>query len=929
MAIPEAEWRAADPLEPAEQRLLECAARGMVFDGAADLRPQRTDGQAPTVHRATVRAAVLRSLLSEDRWAVDPRGVRLCRVRIRDVLDFESVTLRCALSLADCDLDDSHPAVFDFASVPLLLLRECRLGGLSAGSLSVEGDLDLRGSRFAGCMTLQGARIGGALLCRGARVGVSSDGNGLMGHGMNVRLSVHLSYGFTSDGGIAMPRAEIGGELICRSAHFGVSSYGNSFFAPGLKVGGAVYFSDGFQAQSALVFPGSSIGGQIRCEGARIGADADGNSLVCDGLRTGGSVHLDMAPGGEPFTADGAVRLAGGEIIGSLTCRGSKVGANRYGNALVADELRASVAVLLEGGFTASGAVRLAGAQIGGQFRCDGAHITGADYDGYSLFGNGMKVGGPAHLDQGFSSAGAAVLTGADFGGLLSLSGARLGADRQQCAVTADGIKVDRDLIMSGAAFAGGVILTGAVIGGSLILRGAALSGSDPDGNTLVGNGARVSGSLAMNRGFSAVGAVLFAGADIGGAVNCQGAQLGSNNNGDALVGDGIKVGRDMQLDTNRQDQDAFTANGSIQLNGSEVAGFLSLGGAQVAAGQDTESLAARGVKVGGSVYLDRGFTATSTIVLSRSSIGGSVACHGATLGTGNNGASLVCERTNIGGGLILDQGFAAAGSVSLSGTVIGRALLWEPGEPARGPVNLEGAQAQYLIDNWDQRQAAFWPDGRLRLAGFTYQGFGGEQHATAGQRLNWIRSQYHAHASGAAVPPFVTQPYRQLADVYRRAGQEDDARTVEIALRRDLRRYGNLNSPRKLLNWLLDVTIRYGFQTGRALIGILALYMVVFIAFLFAQHQGGLLIASNLNGADLHPTALRCVTGYPCFYPAGYAFDLVVPLINIRQADYWQVNGHHPLGWIWVSGSWLATALGWFLATLLVVGYSGLARKE
>lgn len=56
---------------------------------------------------------------------------------------------------------------------------------------------------------------------------------------------------------------------------------------------------------------------------------------------------------------------------------------------------------------------------------------------------------------------------------------------------------------------------------------------------------------------------------------------------------------------------------------------------------------------------------------------------------------------------------------------------------------------------------------------------------------------------------------------------------------------------------------------------------------------------------------------------------DLVVPLINIHQADYWQVNGHHALGWMWVLGSWLATALGWFLATLLVVGYSGLARKE
>ncbi len=147
--------------------------------------------------------------------------------------------------------------------------------------------------------------------------------------------------------------------------------------------------------------------------------------------------------------------------------------------------------------------------------------------------------------------------------------------------------------------------------------------------------------------------------------------------------------------------------------------------------------------------------------------------------------------------------------------------------------------------------------------------------------------------------------------------------------MRRDLRRHGNLPGLARSLNWILDVTIRYGFQTGRALAGIVALYLIVFLAFLFAQHQGNLIAASNVQNASLHPTAMHCVTGYPCFYPAGYAFDLVVPLINIRQADFWQANGHHWLGWAWELGTWVATALGWFLATLLVVGYSGLARQE
>jgi hypothetical protein len=513
-----------------------------------------------------------------------------------------------------------------------------------------------------------------------------------------------------------------------------------------------------------------------------------------------------------------------------------------------------------------------------------------------------------------------------------------LGADDEHYALVGDGLRVAGDVLLdtgSATAFntAGAVRLTGADIAGTFSCRGASIDGYDGDGNALLCNGIRVAGSVVLGEGLATAGAALLARADIGGSLNCRGGRIGSNNEGNALVGDGMKVSRDVILDAALDGQDAFTANGALQLNGTDIVGFLSLGGATIDCNQNGIALASRGANVGGSVYLDRGFTAAGTVILSRSDIGGSVACHGARLGVSKELGSLVCERMKIGGGVVLSEGFVAAGSVSLRDTVIGRALRWEPGEQARGQVDLEGARAQYLVDDWsNERVLAYWPEGRLRLTGFVYDGFGGDSHATVEQRLSWIRSQYRTkpeHSAALMVVPFATQPYRQLADVYRRAGQESEARAIEIALRRDLRRYGNLSLQRKALNWLLDVTIRYGFRTGRVLAGILGLYLIVFLACLFAQHQDNLIIASNLNNAGLHPTALRCVTGYPCFYPAGYAFDLVVPLINIYQADHWQTNGHHQLGWVWVLGTWIATVLGWLLATLLVVGYTGLARKE
>ena len=281
-------------------------------------------------------------------------------------------------------------------------------------------------------------------------------------------------------------------------------------------------------------------------------------------------------------------------------------------------------------------------------------------------------------------------------------------------------------------------------------------------------------------------------------------------------------------------------------------------------------------------------------------------------------------------GGVLLDMGFTAEGAVSLHGAAIAHELRWAPANvpPA---VDLDSARLQQLADDWTgDRPGGSWPKGTLRLAGLTYDGFGGDNPPAVGQRLAWIRSQHEPTAGGGAAAPFIAQPYKQLADVYRRAGQDDEARSVEIARRRDLRRYGSIPGHRKVLNWILDATIRYGFETWRALVGLVILYVIVLSAFLFAQHQEGLVTPANTTAAERgHPTAMHCVASYPCFYPPGYAVDIVFPLVNLQQAENWRSDGQHAWGWAWVAGTWVATALGWSLATLVVVGYTGLARRE
>lgn len=140
--------------------------------------------------------------------------------------------------------------------------------------------------------------------------------------------------------------------------------------------------------------------------------------------------------------------------------------------------------------------------------------------------------------------------------------------------------------------------------------------------------------------------------------------------------------------------------------------------------------------------------------------------------------------------------------------------------------------------------------------------------------------------------PGFTTQPYEQLAAVYRQGGQDREARTIGIARRSDLRKYGNLTWYRMVGNWLLDKTIKYGYQTWRAAAGLAAIYVAVLVRSVIAQHHGLITPIGNIFG--LHPAtaAIVCTADYPCFYPVGYAIDTVIPIINVHQADYWGPAG-------------------------------------
>ena len=511
---------------------------------------------------------------------------------------------------------------------------------------------------------------------------------------------------------------------------------------------------------------------------------------------------------------------------------------------------------------------------------------------------------------------------------LLELKGCHL------AGLVGKSVVVSKDLDLSDSTFTGLIDLSAADITSDLKLSNARLHGKDEDGNALVADSVKVGGRAMLDGGFTADGCVRMPGADITGRLRFRRATLkGRDNHGSALLADGMKAGGGMELG------ESCTTEGALRLVGADIAGDLKMSGAHLH-GKDDEgnALVANGIRVSGDIIFDKSSRSSDAV--------GSTADGGLSFRSAHVGGSLQLRPEKLAGKKALD----------LEGARIAHDLEWKPVQQISGQVILEDTEVGLLKDNLAKDPNGYWPSVHpgplLRLNGFTYRGFGGEP-CTVDDRLRWIGSLGKAKqvkdSTGTedsaltgtedreltgtedreltGTRYFASQPYEQLAAVYRQAGQDTEARKVAIARRADLRKYGDLKWHRRIGNWLLDKTIKYGYQTWRAGLALAVVFVAFWALAYFAQQHHLMEPVGSFHGPA--PSATQCTGSYPCFSPLGYTVDTVIPLINVHQATYWGPNASAPWGWAWVAGTAIATGLGWALATLLVAGYTGLVRQE
>ncbi|MER5755500.1 membrane-associated oxidoreductase [Streptomyces sp. NPDC002088] len=348
---------------------------------------------------------------------------------------------------------------------------------------------------------------------------------------------------------------------------------------------------------------------------------------------------------------------------------------------------------------------------------------------------------------------------------------------------------------------------------------------------------------------------------------------------------------------------------GPVRLGGARISGALFMDRAQVTAPDAAEpALQLNQVTTGDDLWAPE-LRVHGEVRLTGAGITGAVNLHEAELYR-PGGTALSAEALDVGADLVLRkartrgllelQGARVAGRLVLSRSHLsnphGTALhatsctiaeLWlRKGTPVEGAVNLRRSQIEVLY-----LEPEMVP-GQVRLNSLTYTAL--TPHEPAERRLPMLERDGDG---------YVPHAYEQLAASYRRIGDDQAARLVQLAKQR--RHRATLPWYGRLWGHLQDAAVGYGFRPLRAAVWLLSLLAVGSVT--YALH---------------HPRPLKAAEA-PHFDPVFYTLDLLLPVISFGQE-----GAFAPDGW-YQTLSYVLIVTGWILATTVVAGVTRSVSRQ
>jgi hypothetical protein len=229
--------------------------------------------------------------------------------------------------------------------------------------------------------------------------------------------------------------------------------------------------------------------------------------------------------------------------------------------------------------------------------------------------------------------------------------------------------------------------------------------------------------------------------------------------------------------------------------------------------------------------------------------------------------------------------------------------LVWLPTYRPEGVINFRNARARQIVD-----ARSTWPVSQaIVLDGFAYDAiFCRPEDASAPERIRWLQTNHR----------YSPQPYEQLASVYRKQGNASAARQVAIAKQVARRKEGGLRWWEKAWSKLLGATVGYGYRPWLAALWVAGLWLLGLA--LFERGPAHARVMMGLGGGPR-----------PRFVAWIYVLDSLLPIVNLRQREYWVPNVARPWGWLYLDLVLFAAVAGWALATAVVAALTGLIHKD
>jgi hypothetical protein len=244
-----------------------------------------------------------------------------------------------------------------------------------------------------------------------------------------------------------------------------------------------------------------------------------------------------------------------------------------------------------------------------------------------------------------------------------------------------------------------------------------------------------------------------------------------------------------------------------------------------------------------------------------------------------------------------------------------------------------------------------FWPRREIRLQGFVFNELGRKETVDSRTQIKWLRLQ----------SPFVSQPYEQMATVFRNMGYAQEAVDVEIAgkwdegvetIRKDcdilVHSAKHLQVGHLIVSALRIVfydalwffgfgwLVGYGYLPWNAFFVSIGFVVIGTFIFHFSERME---VLTNSNGNRTNKRRNRWVSADLNFSAFIYSLETFLPLVKLGVADQWKIDANAgrliKIGTLSVRKPgvlvlWyyrLHVMAGWVFTSLWVAAFTGILK--